>query len=190
MLEFGCNSGQNALVLAHAGAALTLVEPNEATHDRLRTLFAEFGQTDSLESLSRRDDRRHSPCRRAATTSSSPEGFVCTLDNRDAMLARLFQLASPGGIVITSYNDSYGMLTEAIKQAVLKRACELASIANWEDRASQRLAEDFFFEEFSKLPASRPFDAWWQDMLVCPLITARYFWSLSDVLPIAEARWL
>src|SRR4051794_27146734 len=45
VLEFGCNSGENALVLAHAGATLTLVEPNASMHERLKSLFAAFGRS-------------------------------------------------------------------------------------------------------------------------------------------------
>ncbi len=42
VLGFGCNSGENALVLASVGANLTLVEPNGQVLPRLKALFKKF----------------------------------------------------------------------------------------------------------------------------------------------------
>src|SRR5260370_18990505 len=42
VIEFGSNSGENALVLAAHGAKLTLVEPNFEVLPRLKTLFSQF----------------------------------------------------------------------------------------------------------------------------------------------------
>ena len=53
VIEFGCNSGENALVLGSIGAQLTLVEPNQQVTPRLEELFKKF----KLESTYR-DDRR------------------------------------------------------------------------------------------------------------------------------------
>ena len=39
IIEFGCNSGENALVLADLGAHLTLVEPNDQVIPRLELNF-------------------------------------------------------------------------------------------------------------------------------------------------------
>src|SRR6266700_807032 len=50
-LEFGPNSGENALVLALHGARLTLVEPNEQVIPRLYELFDRFGVRDQIESV-------------------------------------------------------------------------------------------------------------------------------------------
>ena len=39
ILEFGPDSGENALVFAMWGAQLTLVEPNERAHETIRAYF-------------------------------------------------------------------------------------------------------------------------------------------------------
>ena len=39
VLEIGCNSGENALVLASVGANLTLIEPNDQVRPRIETIF-------------------------------------------------------------------------------------------------------------------------------------------------------
>lgn len=185
VLEVGCNSGENALVLAHAGARLTLVEPNVSMHGRLRKLFAAHGQTEAVTTLSS-DTLESLTAKRGGYDIVIAEGFLCTLSNREAMLRRLFELASPRGIVVISYSDAYGMMSEMVKRAILKRACECASISNWEDEASLPLARDLFYEEFSRIPASRPLLAWWRDTLVNPFVTAPHLWTFWDVFPIAE----
>jgi SAM-dependent methyltransferase len=185
VLEVGCNSGENALVLADAGAKLTLVEPNVSMHPRVRKLFASHGKTKAIKSLSA-DTLESFSAPAGEYDVVIAEGFIFVLNNREAMLERLFELASARGIVITSYNDSYGMTIEMVKRAVLRRACECMSIPNWEGEASLFLTRDLFFEEFSKIPTSRPISAWWKDTLVNPFVTAPYFWTLQDLLPIAE----
>lgn len=55
IIEFGCNSGENALVLATFGAKLTLVEPNEQVLSRLRKLFQKLGLEKSIVELSQKD---------------------------------------------------------------------------------------------------------------------------------------
>ena len=51
ILEFGCNSGENALVLAHYGAKLTLVEPNRQVLPRLQALFERYGLSKQIVSI-------------------------------------------------------------------------------------------------------------------------------------------
>ena len=52
VLEFGCNSGENALVLASVGANLTLVEPNRQVLLRLKMLFEKFNLEKRIVALS------------------------------------------------------------------------------------------------------------------------------------------
>ena len=42
ILEFGCNSGENSLVLAKLGAHLTLVEPNKVMIPLIKQNFKKF----------------------------------------------------------------------------------------------------------------------------------------------------
>ena len=51
VLEFGCNSGENALVLAAAGANLTLMEPHIPAVERLQNLFSSFGLSERITEL-------------------------------------------------------------------------------------------------------------------------------------------
>ncbi len=51
VIEFGCNSGENALVLGAMGAKLTLVEPNLQVTPRLEKLFDKFQLSNQIDEL-------------------------------------------------------------------------------------------------------------------------------------------
>ena len=51
VLEFGPDSGENAMVFAGWGARLTLAEPNNHAHAKIRAYFDDFGLADSLKEL-------------------------------------------------------------------------------------------------------------------------------------------
>ncbi len=51
VLEFGCNSGENSLVLASFGANLTLVEANEQVLPRLKENFKRHNLESQITSL-------------------------------------------------------------------------------------------------------------------------------------------
>jgi hypothetical protein len=48
VLEFGPDTGENALVFARWGANLTLAEPNLRAHDQIRQNFEHFGLNEKL----------------------------------------------------------------------------------------------------------------------------------------------
>src|SRR5438309_10406560 len=51
VLEFGPNSGENALVPALFGSRLTLVEPNDQVLPRLHQLFDKFGLGGQIDAV-------------------------------------------------------------------------------------------------------------------------------------------
>jgi protein-L-isoaspartate O-methyltransferase len=185
VLEFGCASGENALVLADAGANLTLVEPNELLHPRLRDLFARFGLHNRLVRL----------CSDGVGEFQSPtpydlvlaEGFLFALPNRDAMVAKLAGLLARGGFGVISFNDRYGMLIEATKRLIWRRACDLAGVSDLGGEQSLEVARSLYGESYAKSNASRAFYTWWKDNLVSPFLTSPYLWSFPELLPIVEA---
>lgn len=184
VLEFGCNSGENAVVLARAGADLTLVEPNEQAHERLRALFETFGLSKRLTGLvgcgidEFPEDQTYNIV--------LAEGFLFTLPNKAEMAAKLCRLLAPGGIGVISFNCRFGGLVEMHKRLALRRACEIAGI-EFRSEASLALAEDLFGQAFGRIKASRPFAAWWKDLLVNPFYADRYLWSYREILPVIEA---
>ena len=184
VLEFGCASGENALVLAARGARLTLVEPNSSVIPRLRALFENFELTSQIARLSQDEIDAFQTSEQFDIALA--EGFLFTLPNRDEIIARLCGWLKPGGIGVVSFNDRCGMLLECIKRLVLRRACQLAGVHNIEGEASFGLATQLFGPSYASLGASRAFRTWWKDNLVSKLLAARYLWSFQELLPQIE----
>ena len=184
VLEFGCNSGENAVVLALCGADLTLVEPNEQVHQRLRDVFSAFGLEARLAALSSLgiDDFPEDE----KFNMVLAEGFLFTLPNKAAMAAKICRLLAPGGIGVISFNCRFGGLIEMHKRLALYRACELAGV-EFRSEASLSIAQEMIGPAFGRISASRPCPAWWKDLLVNPFYADRYLWSYGELLPVLEA---
>lgn len=184
VLEFGCNSGESAMVLASRGARLTLVEPNEQVLPRLKDNFKRFaldGQIDQLVNTTIEDFQTDEKF-----ALMIAEGFLYTLKNRDQVFLKIANFIRPGGLGVVSFNDPYGNLIELTKRLVLYRACELAGIKDAHSEDSLNMALKLFEDDFKKLNASRPFHAWWKDMLVSPFFSLEYLWTYEDLLKLLD----
>jgi len=184
VLEFGCNTGENALVLASVGANLTLVEPNEQAFPRLKALFKKFGLEERIVALLQEDIDSFEP--KTHYNLVLAEGFLFTLPNRDEMVQKTGSLLAPGGLAVISFNDRYGALLEMTRRMLLWRACQLAAVDDVHSAASLELARRLYWQDFAQLNASRPFETWWKDVLVNPLFTSAYLWSYPELLPLVE----
>ena len=183
-LEFGCNSGENALVLAHFGADLTLVEPNQQVLPRLHELFKRYGQHERIIALEDTGITDFESQKRYDLVVC--EGFLYTLENRDELLAKICRLIAPGGYGVVSFNDRCGMCIEYIKRLVNWRTCQAAGLQDVHGSEALEWAQRLFGEDFAALNASRPFEAWWKDTMVNPFISEKFFWSYQDILPVLE----
>jgi len=184
VLEFGPNSGENALVLALHGARLTLVEPNEQVIPRLYELFDRFGVRDQLESVR---------CSGISAFESNEqfdlviaEGFLYTLPDRDDLLRRLTRLVAPGMFGIVSSNDLHGGLIELLRRAVLYRVCRLSGVADEHSPEGLALARQLYLSDFGRLNSSRTFEAWWKDTLVNPFYATECLWSFPTLFGIMD----
>ena len=185
VVEFGCNSGENALVLASMGADLTLVEPNEQVIPRLRGLFKQFHLEDRISELVHSGIDDFQPDGEYDVVIA--EGFLYTLPNRDELLLKLARLVAPGGLAIITLNDKYGGLLELTKAVLLRRACQLSGVEDVHSEASLALAKQLYYEDFRAINASRPFDAWWGDALVNEPVTAfTSLWSFPELIPLVD----
>jgi SAM-dependent methyltransferase len=179
VLEFGPNSGENALVPALFGGRLTLVEPNDQVLPRLHELFEKFGVAAQIDAVH---------CETIDGFASTDmfdlvvaEGFLYTLPNRDALLRKLVRLVEPGRFGVVSINDQYGGLLELLRRALLFRACRLNGVEDVQSRECLQLAERLYRDDFRRLNSSRTFEAWWKDTLVNPFYLPEYLWSFPAV---------
>jgi SAM-dependent methyltransferase len=186
VLEFGPNSGENALLPALFGAHLTLVEPNQQVLPRLTDLFSRFGVGGQIESLTCAGIDGFKSERRYDLVVA--EGFLYTLANRAELLAKIADFVRPGCFGVISFNDRCGGLLEYLRRAILFRACELEGVADVQSDACLDLASAFFKDDFAQLRSSRTFEAWWRDTLVNPFCRSAHMWSLPEVLDVLHAQ--
>lgn len=186
VLEFGCNSGENALVLAGFGARLTFVEPNPQVAPRLRHLFRTFGREEAIEAFHQADIASFQTDDHFDVVVA--EGFLSTLPDRNAMLRKIAGLVNPGGFGVISFNDRCGGLLEMLKRAILFRSYALAHVADVQSDQALELARSYFEEDFLKLNASRTFETWWRDTMVAPVYSDAHLWSFPQIVPILEQQ--
>ena len=121
-IEFGCNSGENALYpFASMGARLTLVEPNEQVLPRLGDLFRHFNMEKSIVELANTDIAGFKSDGQYDIMLA--EGFLTMIPNRGQMFLKLCSLIVPGGYGVISFDDRYGELFEVIRQMIFRRVC-------------------------------------------------------------------
>jgi SAM-dependent methyltransferase len=182
VLEFGCNSGENAAVLASFGARLTLAEPNSQVFERLFSTFRHLGLegqiTDLLETTL---GGFHSD---KTFDLVIAEGFLYTLPDREAMLQKILSFIKSGSLGVISFNNLHGCFLEMLRRAVLRRSCQLCHIHDWSTEQGLTTAQRLFQADFQTLNASRPFRAWWQDTLINPFVTYDYLWDYQRVLEV------
>ncbi len=181
VLEFGCNSGENALVLAVHGARLTLVEPHAQTLVQIRHTFEQYDLDSKIEKLVGQGVDEFQSDRLFDLVLA--EGFLYTLNNRDEILDKLCKLIAPGGMGVLSFNDRVGGTLEILRRALLHRICQLSGIEDIHSEASLLVTRSTFGPDWNRIPTSRTIEAWWKDNLVNPFYTSPYLWSYHELLP-------
>lgn len=184
VLEFGCNSGENALVLASFGANLTLVEPHKLVLSQLMDRFEKFGLVDRIVRLIQEEIADFHTHDRYDIVIA--EGFLHTLPNRDQMLQKICGLIAPGGLGVVSWEDLHGNFIEFTRKLIFWRALRLEGIEDGHSPASLDLASRLYLHDFQQLNASRPFQAWWQDVLLNPSVRWHNLWTYQQLIPILE----
>ena len=116
MLEFGPDSGENAMVFAGWGASMTLAEPNKHAHAKIRAYFERFGLTDRLRELDPSDVEGFRSERRFDILDA--EGFIYTVQPTEAWLRVFGHLLHPDGYAIVSYYERYGAFFELVLKAI------------------------------------------------------------------------
>lgn len=182
VLELGCATGENALMLALQGVRVTLVDADPTVAPRVEALFERFGLTDRV--------RRKTFCTFEEYQDElvfplvAAEGFLFILPNRDAMLRKVCGLIQPGGFGIVSFNDRYGSFFEALKKAVMWRAYQIEGITDIHSQSALNIAHQLFEASYEQLPHTREFFAWWKDTMVTPFLNWRHNWDYDEVLEI------
>lgn len=172
--EFGCDTGENALVFARCGARLTLVEPNIRAHPVIQEYFTRFGLQDQLELLS--SDALED------FTSDNPfdfinaEGFVGAITPHSRWLGAMDRLLHKDGLFLISYFERYGCFVEQITRVLIQLLARSTGIPHKE------AAHCIMQHKWNRIAHSRPFDAWYMDAIQNPFAQAEHHIDAQQLL--------
>lgn len=172
LVEFGPDSGENALVFARWGARLTLVEPNPNSWARIREYFQRFALRDQLEALEPVALEQFETDRRFQVIDA--EGFIYTVKPESIWINRFHQLLVEGGFVILFYYELFGSLLELMLKVIYMRAKTLMR-----DSEGVDVARRLFQAKWDSLPHTRAFESWVMDVLENPYVRLKYFFEAS-----------
>lgn len=180
VLEFGPDSGENALVFAGWGANLTLAEPNRHAHAKIQAYFAHFGQMTRLRELVSSDVEAFRSDRRFDIIDA--EGFIYTVQPTENWLGIFHRLLNPDGYAVVSYYERYGGFFELALRAVHVAGKALTS------GPAVETAKALFEAKWDSIPHTRSFESWLMDVLENPFVRHRYFLDAAALCTAAHGQ--
>ena len=181
VIEFGCNSGENSIVLAELNSKITLIEPNNKMIKEIEKNYSKLNLTKNLIKIYESSLEKYKTNKKYDFIIA--EGFLNTLKDKNINFKKLISFGNKNSLIIINYDDKFGGYFEILKSCILKKYCIINNI-NFHSNESLIIAQKFFEKDFNKLSTSRNFNAWWNDQLVNPYATK--LWSLREILNFAS----
>ncbi|MBL8691456.1 MAG: methyltransferase domain-containing protein [Rhodospirillaceae bacterium] len=173
-LEFGPDTGENALVFARWGATVDLVEPNRQVWPQIEAYFRHFGLADRLGTL---DDSSIQQFRPSQTYDVAvAEGFIQTVQPSSTWIGTVAHAIAPGGMLILFYYERASFLVELFHRAAHRRFGHLVGGAGLD--SARRLYE----AKWNTIPHVRRFESWVMDVLDNPYSSIRYTLDASQLV--------
>ncbi|HLY64874.1 MAG TPA: class I SAM-dependent methyltransferase [Chloroflexota bacterium] len=173
LLEFGPDSGENALVFARWGASLTLAEPNPHCWEQIERYFQTFELSHRLLDVDHRDIESFDAALQFDFIDA--EGFIYTVRPESIWMHQFARLLRPGGLFLVSYYEAAGALFELLHRALFARFKDLARMD------SLAAAHQLFQPKWDSIPHTRAFDSWVMDVLENPFVRLRYFFNAAQL---------
>ncbi|HTX02978.1 MAG TPA: methyltransferase domain-containing protein [Candidatus Acidoferrales bacterium] len=174
VLDYGPDTGEDALVFARWGARLSLVEPNELAHPTIRSYFERFGLASSIEKLVKADVLTYTDARPYDVVVA--EGFIYTVQPTRAWLEAFRRRLSSDGIFLVGYYERFGAFVELCLKALHAAFRRMSGMEPVE--SARRLYE----AKWNSIPHTRKFESWVFDVLENPFVRAGYFIEASSLL--------
>lgn len=178
LLEFGPDTGENAVIFARWGATVTLAEPNPSAHEAIRTYFDRFGCRESLVDVIESDVLGFTLGTRYDVVVA--EGFIHTVKPVSAWLERFRGLLHDDGLFVVSYYERYGGLIELALRALY------ASYRRTTGAGAIEAAEALYRVKWDSIPHSRSFASWVYDVLDNPMQALAAY--VDSAALVAQAR--
>ncbi len=160
VLEFGPDTGENALAFGRWGARLELVEPNQASWPQIRAYFEHFGMANSLVGLRGETLQDFAPVEPADIVIA--EGFIHTVKPEAMWIDVVRRALAPGGFVVLFYYERTAQLMELFHAASFAEFCRLSGMSGV--AAARRI----FGAKWDSIPHVRAFESWVMDVLENP----------------------
>lgn len=116
VVEFGPDTGENALAFARWGASLTLVEPNKKAWPEIEKYFDAFDLRARLQALVESDVQNFSGDEECDIIVA--EGFVYTVQPSSEWFNAFNRLLKTGGLFVISFYERLGGFVELALKAV------------------------------------------------------------------------
>jgi hypothetical protein len=178
VLEFGPDSGENAMVFAGWGAMMTLAEPNRQAHSKINAYFAHLGLSDRLREVTSSDVEGFRSERRFDVIDA--EGFIYTIQPSAKWLDIFHRVLNPDGYAIVSYYERYGGFLELALKAIHAAGKMLSG------RPPLETAKLLFEAKWNTIPHTRAFESWLMDVLENPFVRHRYFIDAAELCQDAD----
>lgn len=179
VLEFGPDSGENAMVFAQWGARMTLAEPNIRAHATIRSYFERFSIADRLREVVSSDVEGFSSGDRFDIVDA--EGFIYTIQPTMSWLRKFSELLNPDGYAVVSYYERRGGFFELALKAIH------AAVKAMTGRPALESAKSLFDAKWNSIPHTRSFESWLMDVLENPFVRYRYFIDAATLCAEADA---
>jgi predicted O-methyltransferase YrrM len=166
IVEFGPDSGENALVFARWGAHLTLVEPNPRAWGKIDHYFEKFNLKNQLDRLHKINLEQFRS--RKKFDFIVAEGFIYCVHPAEVWIDLFRNRLKPGGFLIMTHMESSGMMFDLLWRVVHGRMKRLTGLPSLE------VAQLLFLAKWGVVPHTRSFASWVMDMLENPFVRLKF----------------
>lgn len=173
LLEFGPDSGENALVTARAGATLTLVEPNTNAHPVIKRYFETFDQESHLKNIVAADVQSFQT--QETFDIIFAEGFISYIRPIDIWIDKFYSLLKPGGFVFVSLHEENGQILDIFNRVIY-------STLEKHQKTPLETARTVFKTKWDSIPHTRSFESWAMDNLQNPVYTPKMLMDVPSLL--------
>jgi hypothetical protein len=171
LIEFGPDTGENALVFARWGAQCTLVEPNANAHQTIRGYFDRFGLCSHLDAIVPTDLEGFVARPEAALRYDMivAEGFIYTVKPESTWIQLFSRLLSDDGYAVFSFYDPTSCFMELMLKVIHANACR------WSGHSRADTARLLFTAKWDGIGHRRSIDSWIMDVLENPFVRLEFF---------------
>lgn len=174
VLEFGPDTGENALVFARWGATIDLVEPNRQSWPQIEAYFRHFGLAERLGPIADAVIQNFTPERTYDAVVA--EGFIHTVQPTSSWIDVARRAVTPGGFLILFYYERTALLVELFHHAAHRAFSRLTGGAGVDT------ARRLFGAKWDSIPHVRRFESWVMDVLENPYTATRYTLDASHLV--------